>query len=96
MTDTQLALVDVAAAPRPLTDRQTQALEHLQAAGRDGLTGVQLGRLMGAAPLYTHSTGLELARALKKKGHARQTTGGVYIALQLAPPPAPSPDDIPF
>lgn len=95
----QLSLVKVApkpSEPKPLTDRQAEALTHLQAAGRDGLTGAKLGRLMGAAPLYCHSTGLELLRALKKKHHARQTTGGIYIALELPRQPSPLDGPIPF
>ena len=100
MTDTQLELVKVkpvALPPRPLTDRQATALEHLQAAGHAGLTGAGLGKLIHSHDwcVNCHRDGLPLLKALKKKGWARQTTGSVYIALEL-PTPKRDPDDIPF
>lgn len=94
---TQQALFKLAANPEPLTDRQTVALAFLQAAGSPGLNGYQLGQLMhGHADCrFCKSAGRELLGALKKKGHARQTKGGIFIALEL--PAEPTTDqDIPF
>lgn len=75
-------------APLPLTPNQQDALEHLQRAGADGLTGTALGQVIHRHErpcLHCHQTGLSLLQALKKKHHARQTRGGIYIALQIDP-----------
>lgn len=96
--DPQMTLVEVKPIPeppRPLTNLQAEALQHLQAAGRDGLSPLALGKLMGSAPLYQHSSGIGLLKALKKKGHARLTRGGIYVALEL-PPVRAFHDEIPF
>jgi len=80
--------------PEPLTERQTEALDHLKTAGREGLTSDQLGELIGAPPLHRRSTGHNLLRTLKKKRHATERRGGVFVAVD-----APAGDDfgeIPF
>lgn len=80
--------------PDPLTNRQAEALDHLKTAGPDGLTSDQLGELIGAPPLHRRSTGHNLLRALKKKRHATERRGGVFVAVD-----APTGDDfgeIPF
>ena len=81
--------------PATLTDRQAQALEHLQNAGADGLTGADLGRLMGSGPHYAKTVGLELLRVLKKKGHARSRRAGVWVAVRL-PVEATADQEIPY
>lgn len=82
----QLAIVP--AEPRPLTERQVRALEHVQSAGADGLSGVDLGRVMGASEMFAKSTGLGLLRALKKKGYVRQMRGGLWRAVDLHDQPS--------
>jgi hypothetical protein len=92
----QLGLFPVPAVPQPLTDRQEMALSFLKEAGRDGLTGEELGRLvLGGPNRYAKSTGLELLKALKKKGHARETKGKVFVALDL-PEQHTTDQDIPY
>lgn len=87
---TQLALI----APEPrLTDRQADALQHLKAAGADGLTGTQLGTLMGVGPTYAKANGLAWLRALKRKGLCEQKRGGVWRAIGDAQ--TKTPEDIP-
>lgn len=76
----QLALL-----PPKLTDRQARALGILRAAGPDGMTGEDLGTEFGASFRWAKSTGLELARALKRKGYVRQARGGIYVALDAEP-----------
>lgn len=80
----QQSLFEVEAIPRPLTDRQATALQHLKDAGREGLSGAELGKLMGSGPRYAKSDGLGLLRALKAKGHALQGARGMWRAVDLA------------
>lgn len=93
----QESLFDMATAPRALTDRQATALEHLKDAGRDGLGGTELGKLMHGHTgcRFCKSTGLELLRALKAKGHARQGRGGAWFAVDLQADPTTE-MDIPY
>ena len=85
---TQQPLFKLHAQPQLLTNRQAVGLSFLRDAGHDGLRPQELGELMFGQPSrYAKSTGLDLLKALKKKGHARQTRGGIYIALELAPEP---------
>lgn len=76
-----------------LTDRQTRALEIVQAAGVDGLTAFELG-IHFTSEQYARGTGLQLARALKKRGLVRQRRGGVYVAVNARP--AGMTDEIPY
>jgi hypothetical protein len=105
----QLQLVDVPAVPK-LTDRQQAALRLITAAGWDGLTSDELG-----AHFHRHdpddrcqwcgATGLELGRALRAKGLARQrrrqAPGGDHymvwtVAGDLRKPHPADTTEIPF
>lgn len=84
--------------PQKLTDRQAAALTFLQDAGSQGLHGRDLGRLIHGHPegcRFCQSAGMELLGALKKKGHARETKGKVFVAIQLPSEPITD-QDIPF
>lgn len=96
----QLALIPKT---RPLTDRQERALELLREAGPAGRTGEELGTAFGAHSMWAKKTGLELARALKKKGLVRQLRGGYYAAVDADPAKTEAPagmlrddEEIPF
>jgi hypothetical protein len=76
--------------PRPLTPRQRQALEHLKAAGPDGLTAHELGvALYGHRP-EARSWGTSAAQALRKRGLACQRgRPRVWVAVGVPTPDPP-------
>lgn len=76
--------------PPKLTDRQHRALGAITAAGWHGINNETLGRLLGANDQWAAASGLEVGRALRKKGLAKQRRrehGTVWtIAQDLAKP----------
>lgn len=79
MTD-QLQLVEEP--PAPLTERQKQALDHLKAAGPDGLTAAELGEALYGERPEARSWGNTAAQALRRKGLAVQRgRARVWVAL---------------
>jgi hypothetical protein len=94
----QQTLFKVPAQPQEPSEKQAIALTYLQNAGAEGLDGQRLGRLMHQHDgcRFCKSAGLDLLRALKKKGHARQTRGGIFVALDLPSQQPTTDQDIPY
>jgi hypothetical protein len=99
----QLPLIE---APPKLTERQARALAFIQACGTDGATATETGRHLGATEMWAKSSGLEVSRALKKKGLVRQRKGGIWVATnptsdtgnipELAPGMLPHNQELPY
>lgn len=90
-------LFDAPAAQR-LTDRQERALTYIQETGTQGARPHAIGLAVGATETWAKTTGLEIARALKKKGYVRQKRGHIFIAIDAQDtvmPPGMT-DEIPF
>lgn len=68
-----------------LSERQQEAVQHLQHAGPDGITAAELGHLLYPRTDDAKSWALSVLRALKKKGLVRQTRGGVWRHVDADP-----------
>jgi hypothetical protein len=76
--------------PRPLTERQQQALNHLKAAGPDGLTAHELGEALYGPRPEARSWGQAAAQALRKRGLAAQRgRPRVWVAVGVPTPDPP-------
>lgn len=99
MTVEQLVLIEQ---PPKLTGRQADALQHLKAAGPEGITGSELGRALGVSEQWAKSNGLQVLKALKAKGLVEQKRGGIWRAIGATTPaddgvmPRGMTDEIPY
>lgn len=78
------------ASPVGLTDRQATAYAALVRAGDDGMSGDEIGAVLHAAAGHHHidgrcqwcsTSGLEVLRALRRKGLVRSRRHGLWTAL---------------